>query len=118
MTFLYLGVLVVAVVPLSVMGFRRHRHTWTPRAWRHFAGAFVLSLVPSVAGVLLAQRVDHVLPFGGTPSMRELLGLALFLVALFAICVPMFLLSWFAMSESAREFDRRQSSGGHSPNTR
>ena len=118
MTLLYINLLVVVAVLLFVKGFRKHRSTWTPRAWRHFAGAFVLSLVPFVAGILLANRVEQRVQLGDTITLRDPSLLVLIPLAMLSLLAPVLLLSWFASSEAARHLNPRQSSGGHSPNTR
>ena len=118
MTPLYIYGLVIVGIPLLVKGLRRHRATWTPRAWRHFAGMFVLSLVPFVAGLLLAKRVEQRVELGDTITLQDPSLLALIPLAMLSLLLPVFLLSWFASSESARNFNPRQPSRGHSPNTR
>ena len=114
----YVVGLIVVAVGLFVKGYRRHKSAWTHQSWLRLAFAFVLSLVPSAGGLLLAQRLDQGLQFGQTPAMRALSFIGMFAVAVFAFAAPIHLLGWFATSEPARQFGRTHASGGHSPNTR
>ena len=117
MTLPFINLFVVVAILLFVKGFRKHRSTWTPRAWRHFAGAFVLSLVPFVAGILLAKRVEQRFQLGDTITPRDPSLLVLIPLATLALLAPVFLLSWFASSETARHFSPRGSSAEDSPDT-
>ena len=118
MTLLYVNLLVVVVVPLFVQVVRKRRRTWTSRLWRQFAGSVVLSVVPFVAGLLLAQRVEQRVQFGDTISLRDPSLIALISLAMLALLAPVFVLSFFATSSYDRHVARRQISRGHSPNTR
>lgn len=114
----YIVALSVVAIALFVKGVSRHRRAWTPQSWRRFVFAFLVSLVPSIGGMLLALKLDQGLQFGQTPGMRVLSVIGMFAVAVFAFGAPFHLLGWFATSNPERQFGRTQSYGGHSPDTR
>ena len=80
-------------------GCLRHRRIWTRESWRRFAFAFVLSLIPSTAGLILALKLDQGLEFGNTPTLRAVSVIAMGVIAVFTFTVPIHLLGWFATIE-------------------